>query len=82
MPKKKTDSPDFEKSLTQLTNLVEKMERGNLTLEESLKHFETGVGLIRECQQALTKAEQKIQILTKENNIDVLKPYHESRSDE
>ena len=83
MPRKTVKTIDFEKSLDQLMKLVEKMERGNLPLEESLKHFETGVGLIRECQQALTQAEQKIQVLLKENNTEILKPYpHESNPDE
>ncbi|MCW9024489.1 MAG: exodeoxyribonuclease VII small subunit [Gammaproteobacteria bacterium] len=71
MPKKavrkkassKTDLPDFEASLKELENLVERMEKGELTLEESLKDFERGVELTRECQQALKSAEQKVQKL-------------------
>lgn len=55
---------DFEKSLQELEQLVEAMERGDLTLEESLKQFERGIVLTRACQQALAKAEQKVQILT------------------
>lgn len=55
---------DFEKSLRELEQLVEAMERGDLTLEESLKRFERGIALTRACQQALAKAEQKVQILT------------------
>lgn len=54
---------DFEKSLQELEKLVETMERGELTLEESLKQFERGIALTRACQQALAKAEQKVQIL-------------------
>ena len=74
---------NFEKSLNQLVTLVEKIEHGQLSLEESLAHFETGIGLIRECQQALTQAEQKIQVLVKENNVEILKPYpHEPHSNE
>ena len=60
MPTKKTDGIDFEKSLEKLNKLVEKMEQGNLPLEESLKSFEDGVVLIRQCQEALDKAEQKV----------------------
>jgi exodeoxyribonuclease VII small subunit len=78
-PRKKADDNvaaiDFEKSLDQLTKLVERMERGNLPLEESLKYFEQGVGLIRECQTALTHAEQKVQILTQQQGMDILKSY-------
>ena len=55
---------DFEKSLQELEKLVEAMERGDLTLEESLKRFERGIALTRACQQALAQAEQKVQILT------------------
>ena len=81
MPRKKNDntSPDtsfnFEKSLDQLTKLADRMERGNLPLEESLKCYEMGIGLIRECQKALANAEQKVQILSKQQGIDILKPY-------
>ena len=55
---------DFEKSLAELEQLVETMEKGDLTLEESLKQFERGVALTRACQKALSEAEQKVRILT------------------
>lgn len=54
---------DFEKALDQLEALVEQMEGGELTLEASLKAFEKGVTLTRECQEALNQAEQKVQML-------------------
>ena len=57
----------FEASLDKLEKLVEKMEDGDLTLEESLKIFEEGVKLTRECQQALADAEQKVKLLIEEN---------------
>ena len=57
----------FEASLDKLEKLVEKMEVGDLTLEESLKIFEEGVKLTRECQQALTDAEQKVKLLIEES---------------
>jgi exodeoxyribonuclease VII small subunit len=64
---KKTATPkgntDFEASLQELEALVEKMEQGELSLEQSLKDFERGVALTRACQQALQEAEQKVQIL-------------------
>ena len=62
MPKKQNDI-NFEKSLQELETLVEKMETGELSLEESLKCFERGVALTRNCQQALREAEQKVQLL-------------------
>ena len=62
---------DFESSLEQLEELVEDMENGDLSLEESLKAFEQGIKLTRECQTALTQAEQKVQILMEESAIDL-----------
>jgi exodeoxyribonuclease VII small subunit len=57
-------NPPFEQAMAELESLVETMEQGELSLEESLKSFERGVLLTRTCQQALKEAEQKIQILT------------------
>lgn len=56
-------SLDFEASLEELESLVELMEEGDLSLEDSLKNFEQGIKLTRECQQALAQAEQKVQLL-------------------
>jgi exodeoxyribonuclease VII small subunit len=61
MPKAK--KIDFEASLEQLEKLVEDMEDGELSLEDSLRAFEKGIKLTRECQQALADAEQKVQLL-------------------
>lgn len=58
---------DFELALDQLENLVEEMEGGDLSLEDSLKAFEQGIKLTRECQTALSAAEQKVQLLLAEN---------------
>ena len=57
----------FEQSLSDLEALVERMESGELSLEESLKAFEQGIKYTRECQKALTKAEQKVQQLIQKN---------------
>lgn len=54
---------DFEKKLGRLEEIVEKMETGELTLEDSLKLFEEGVKLTRECGSQLTEAEQKVKLL-------------------
>jgi exodeoxyribonuclease VII small subunit len=56
-------STDFEQSLSDLQSLVERLESGELSLEDSLSTFEQGIRLTRECQNALTQAEQKVQIL-------------------
>lgn len=53
----------FEASLARLETLVEQMESGDQSLEESLKTFEEGIKLTRECQQALKDAEQKVSLL-------------------
>ena len=71
----KKENIDFEKSLDKLNTLVEKMEQGNLPLEDSLKYFEEGVGLIRQCQDALNKAEQKVKILTEKQGKDTLENF-------
>ena len=65
---RKTANFDFETALETLEELVEAMEEGDLTLEESLKSFEQGIKLTRECQQALEKAEQKVQLLVKQGD--------------
>jgi len=53
----------FETALQQLEHLVEQMERGEMTLEESLAAYERGVGLYRNCQQALEQAELRVRLL-------------------
>ena len=60
---KKEEKFDFEKALAELEKLVETMEAGDMSLEDSLKQFERGVALTRSCQKALADAEQKVQIL-------------------
>jgi exodeoxyribonuclease VII small subunit len=54
---------DLETSLQSLESLVERMENGGLSLEESLKEFEQGIKLIQSCQKSLSDAEQKVEIL-------------------
>jgi exodeoxyribonuclease VII small subunit len=57
--------PDFETSMRALEELVDRLEQGDLPLEESLAAFERGVMLTRACQTALKEAEQKVEILLK-----------------
>lgn len=54
---------DFEKKLTRLEEIVKNMESGSVSLEESLKLFEEGVKISRECQGQLEQAEQKVRVL-------------------
>jgi exodeoxyribonuclease VII small subunit len=60
-----TDSkpPEFEHALEELEKLVERLERGDLPLEEALRSFERGVELTRRCQGALKAAQQRVEIL-------------------
>ena len=64
MSKQKTETTSFEEALNELEALVERMESGDLTLEESLAAFEQGISLTRHCQEALQVAEQKVEILS------------------
>ncbi len=56
---------NLEKALTDLEDLVEELESGDLTLENAMKKFEEGIKLTRSCQAALKEAEQKVEILLK-----------------
>ena len=62
----KKKSLDFEKSMQELEKLVNALEKGDLSLEQSLEAFEAGVKLTRECQEKLAAAEHKVQLLTEE----------------
>ena len=64
-------SNTFEKSLNDLERIVKQLEEGDLPLEESLKLFEEGVKLSRECRDRLTNAERRIQVLMKDANGNV-----------
>jgi len=74
MSRKKNPSL-FEDSMDELEKLVEQMEQGEISLEESLKAFERGIKLTRTCQQALQEAEQKVQILLEKNGQQTLEPF-------
>ena len=65
--------PSFEESLKNLENIVEKLEKGDLALEESLQLFEQGVGLSSACKQELDAAEGKVEMLVRQRN-GALKP--------
>ncbi|MHB1948978.1 MAG: exodeoxyribonuclease VII small subunit [Gammaproteobacteria bacterium] len=78
MTKKPGKLPDLETSLDEITALIEKMEQGELTLEQSLSSFERGVTLIKHAQKILQEAEQKVQILVQNNGQDDLEEYENS----
>jgi exodeoxyribonuclease VII small subunit len=74
VPRKKKQPP-FEEALSELESLVETLEQGEQSLEESLKSFERGVELTRTCQKALDEAEQKVRILSSESEVAELEPF-------
>ena len=66
---------DFERSLDALEQLVERMEHGDMSLEESLAAYESGVGLYRRCQAALEQAELRVRLLGDPDDPDVAQPF-------
>ena len=62
------NEPNFETQLAALERIVRELERGELPLEESLRLFEDGVRLSRECQERLNKAERRIEILMRDDD--------------
>jgi len=79
---RKTKPFNFEQSLAELEGLVDAMEEGELSLEDSLKAFEQGVKLTRECQQALAQAEQKVQILIKDGALPEAEAYDDTAAED
>ncbi len=59
---------DFNKGLSELEEIIGKMESGDLSLEESLNYFEKGIKLHRQCHSALSSAEQRISVLSEQHN--------------
>ena len=55
----------FEKALEKLEKIVSELEAGNITLEDALSRYEEGIKLSRVCQEKLTQAEKKIEVLSK-----------------
>ena len=66
---------DFEQQLGNLEALVESLESGDLSLEDSLKSFEQGIEVARECQTALKQAEQKVELLMRQGDELVSQPF-------
>ncbi len=73
--------PDFEESLTELEALTERLERGDLPLDEALKLFERGVALTRHCQGALRAAQQKVDILLRRGGELQAEPFEDADED-
>ena len=77
MPSSDKSIKDFEKSLQNLELIVQKMENGELGLEESLKQFEKGILLAKNCQNALSSAELKVNQLIEQNGLQQTLPFEE-----
>ena len=74
--------PDFEQSLTELETLVQKLEAGDVPLEEALQTFERGVALTRQCQTALRTAQQKVEVLLTKNGTESVESFDDDDEDE
>jgi len=70
MSDKSDQQPDFEKALSELENLVSKLESGELSLDQSLEYFKRGVELTRHCQSILDQAQQTVELLTQPEATD------------
>tara|TARA_B100000767_G_C19645897_1_gene484575 strand:- start:683 stop:907 length:225 start_codon:yes stop_codon:yes gene_type:complete len=73
-----TDKFNFNKGLIELEEIINKMESGELSLEDSLKSFEEGVKIHRKCHTSLMDAEQRINILTEQDDYNEEKPFGDS----
>jgi exodeoxyribonuclease VII small subunit len=69
-----TRLPDFEEKLAELERIVTDLEKGDLTLEQSLQAYEQGINLTRECQSALDVAQQRINVLMEKNGVATEEP--------
>ena len=74
--------PDFEQALSELESLVERLERGDVPLDEALRTFERGVALTRHCQARLQAAQQKVEILLKRSGQPQVEPFEETDEEE
>ncbi|OZG71972.1 exodeoxyribonuclease VII small subunit [Hahella sp. CCB-MM4] len=81
MSKTPSTTSNFEDSLARLEELVNKLEQGELNLEDALVAFEEGVQLTRQCQQALKNAEQKVTQLADDQNSGAEKPFDEQNGE-
>ncbi|NIM71560.1 MAG: exodeoxyribonuclease VII small subunit [Xanthomonadales bacterium] len=67
--------PNFEKALAELESLVEKLESGDLALEQSLEDFKRGVELTKQCQQILDRAQQSVEQLLNPEDESTAEPF-------
>ena len=65
-----TENINLEKLIAELESIVNKMESDDLNVEDSLKSYEKGISLIKNAQNKLKKIEQKVEILSKDGNLE------------
>ncbi len=83
MPQSKSSKmPNFEKSLAELEKIVDRMERGEQTLDDTLKDFERGMTLSEKCQISLDQAQQKVEKLVKKHGAYKLEPISDKQFEE
>ena len=75
---KTTKAIDFEQQLESLEALVSSLETGDLSLEDSMKSFEQGIKVARDCQAALKSAEQKVEVLMRQGDELVSQPFEDN----
>ncbi len=79
---KKTHPPDFEKSLAELEKIVQRMEQGEQSLDQTLKDFERGMTLSEQCQKSLDSAQQRVDKLVRKHGGYELEPLHDDDEDD
>lgn len=74
--------PQFEEALAQLTDIVEELDSGDLSLEDSIKQFELGIALMNQCHATLSDAQKRVEVLVgfKESGEAVVEPYDDEAS--
>ena len=72
---KRTTGLHFEQALSELEAVVQHLESGELSLEQSLKHFARGIALTRACQKCLAEAEQRVKVLMEADGRERLAPF-------
>ena len=82
MEQKKETKPDFEQAVAQLEAIIARLEVGELTLEQALEQFEHGVALVKDCRDALARAEKRVQVLMEKDGRLALQDLAEHAEDD
>ena len=69
MANKKPENMTFEAAMDELDTIIQHLEQGNIPLDDALRQFERGIGLVRSSQARLEKAQQQVQRLTEDNQL-------------